>query len=99
MDPEHCPKCNKATVITGWVPHKAFLPQTFEPAGMRFFNFRSSGSAPSCTSDFRACCACGLVWSQLSPVELRAFIDEHGNAETKLKLSGFRKGPPEQELA
>ena len=47
---------------------------------------------------FRACLTCGHVWTHLQPEELRKFIDKHCNAETKLKLSPFRKAPPEQDL-
>jgi hypothetical protein len=63
---------------------------------MRIFRFWGWGVVRP--EPFRACLACGLVWTHLQPEDLRAFIDKHGKAEAKLKLSPFRKGPPEQDL-
>ncbi len=47
---------------------------------------------------FRACLMCGLVWTYLEPEELRTFVNEHGSAKTKIKLSSVKKGHPEQDL-
>ena len=71
----------------------------FKPGGMRFLDFSLSGmQGVSCTGQRWACLACGLAWASLNPEELRMFIDNHGTDETKLKLSPFRKAPPEQDL-
>ena len=55
------------------------------------------GAGVSCPEPFRACLACGLVWTHLRPEDLRAFIDKHGNAVAKLDLPSFRKGRPTQD--
>ena len=93
MDTDHCPNCNSKMVVAGRLDLES---RWFEPSGMRSFRFWGRGV--SCPEPFRACLACGLVWTHLQPEDLRAFIDKHGNAEAKLKLSPFRKGPPEQDL-
>ena len=95
MDTEHCPKCNSKAVVPGRFEVRGWV-QRFEPSGMRIFRFWGQGVA--CPEPFRACLACGLVWTHLQPEDLRAFIDKHGKTEAKLKLSPFRKGPPEQDL-
>jgi len=98
MDTDHCPKCDAATVVAGRMPPPyGHIDHSFQPTGMPLF--RWSGSAPSCSKEFRACLSCGLVWTHLRPEELRTFIDKHGTAKLKLKLSPFRKAPPEQDLA
>jgi hypothetical protein len=93
MDAGQCPKCNSKAVVDGRFDMGS---QWFEPSGMRFFRFWGRGV--SCPEPFRACLVCGLVWAYLQPEDLRAFIDKHGKAEAKLRLSPFRKGPPEQDL-
>src|SRR5262249_17366851 len=98
MDTDHCPKCDAKTVVTGWFPEMRGWRKWFEPAGMRFFYFRLWGRGVPCPEPFRACLTCGLVWTYLQPEDLRTFIDKYGNAETKLKLSPFKKGDPEQDL-
>ena len=100
MDTDHCPKCDATTVVAGnmnLVSGGGIA--RFTPKGMRFFDLRGglSWNMPPC-GDFRACLTCGLVWSNLKLEELREYIDNHGTAETKLKLSPFRKAPPEQDL-
>ncbi|APW61759.1 hypothetical protein [Paludisphaera borealis] len=96
MDSERCPMCDKATVVAGHIPlHKAGAHR-FEPT--RFPTFRLWGQAPACSSDFRACLACGHVWTYLRPEDLRAFIEKHGDAETRRKLSQYQKVPLEQDL-
>jgi hypothetical protein len=97
MDTDHCPKCDAKAVVAGRfreIGERRF----FEPKGMRFFNFRLRGPGISCTEPLRACLTCGHVWTHLQPEELRTFIDKHGSAKTKLKLSPFKKRPPEQDL-
>ena len=95
MDIDHCPKCDATAVVAGNMNFPG-APK-FRPRGMRFFDFRLSQMNPPLCGDFRACLTCGLVWTHLRPEELRKFIDNHGNAEAKLKLSPFRKAPPEQD--
>ena len=56
------------------------------------------GRESAANGPLRACLTCGLVWTHLVPEHLRTFIDENGTAETKLKLSPFRKSRPEQDL-
>ena len=99
MDTDDCPKCDAKAVVAGRfqdIPNAR--GRWFEPTGMRFFNFRLRGWGVSCPEPFRACLTCGHVWTHLQPEDLRTFIDKHGNAETKLKLSPFRKATPEQDL-
>ena len=97
MDTNHCPNCNSEAVVAGRLPEiTGWGYKSFEPTGMRFFRLWWRGV--SCPEPFRACLACGLVWTHLQPEDLRTFIDKHGKAEAKLKLSPFRKGPPEQDL-
>ena len=96
MDTNHCPKCNSKAVVLGRFDVRGWS-QRFEPIGMRIFRFWGQGV--SCPEPFRACLACGLVWTHLQPEDLRAFIEKHGKDEAKLKLSPFRKGHPEQDLA
>ena len=98
MDTDHCPKCDAKAVVAGRFEMQRARGRWFEPTGMRFFDFRLWGWGVSCPEPFRACLTCGLVWTHLQPEDLRTFIDKHGNAETKLKLSPFRKAPPEQDL-
>ncbi len=98
MDTEHCPKCDAKAVVAGNFPLRGWRRVPFEPTGMRFFGFRLSGRAPSCAEPFRACLLCGLVWTYLEPEELRTFVNEHGSAKTKIKLSSVKKGHPEQDL-
>jgi hypothetical protein len=98
MDTDHCPQCNSKAVVAGRFPQmRGWGHQSFEPADLRSFHFRWKQGV-SCPEPFRACLACGLVWTHLRPEDLRAFIDQHGNAFAKLDLSPFRKGPPEQDL-
>jgi len=98
MDTDHCPKCNSKAVVAGCFPaRRRWGYKSFEPTGMRFFQLRWEPGV-SCPEPFRACLRCGLVWTHLQPQDLRTFIDKHGNAETKHKLSAFQKGPPEQDL-
>jgi hypothetical protein len=98
MDTHHCPKCNSKAVVAGHFPEMTgWGYKSFEPTGMRPFQLRWKQGV-SCPEPFRACLACGLVWTYLKPEDLRTFIDKHGEAEAKLKLSPFRKGPPEQDL-
>ena len=99
MDTDYCPKCNAKAVVAGRFPQiTGWGYKSFEPTGMRFFYFRLWERGVSCPEPFRACLTCGLVWTYLQPEELRAFIDKHGDAETKLKLSSSQKGYPEQDL-
>ena len=98
MDAGQCPKCNSKAVVAGRFPAMTgWGNQSFEPTGTRFY-FHLWKQGVSCPEPFRACLPCGLVWTYLQPEDLRTFIDKHGDAETKLKLSPFRKGPPEQDL-
>jgi hypothetical protein len=92
MDTDHCPKCDANAVVAGRFPAICFVP-----TGMRFFSFRLRKGV-SFTECLRACLTCGHVWTHLQPEDLRAFIDKFGSAETKLRLSPFKKGPPEQDL-
>ena len=100
MDTDHCPKCAAMSVVAGRIIRGRDLgAPRFTPAGMRFFNFKwgwFSTPPPKCSKDFRACLTCGHVWTHLLPEDLHAYIDENGTAQTKLKLSPFRKAPPEQ---
>ncbi len=98
MNTDHCPKCDAKTTVAGCFPMLEGRDKSFEPTGMRFFNFHLWKRGVSCSEPFRACLTCGHVWTHLQPEDLRAFIDKWGNAETKLKLSPFRKAPPEQDL-
>jgi hypothetical protein len=98
MDTDHCPKCDATPVVAGRFHGMEQRGKFFEPTGMRFFNFRLSGRGVSCPEPLRACLTCGHVWTHLQPEDLRTFIDKHGNVDTKLKLSHFRKAPPEQDL-
>ena len=100
MDDDLCPKCGETAVVTGGFRETSVGRRPwFEPTGMRFFNFRLWGRGVSCEKPFSACLACGHVWSHLQPEDLRAFIDRHGDAEIKLKLSALPKVVPDQELA
>ena len=100
MDNDLCPKCDAKAVVAGRFRETSRgRGHWFEPTCMRFFNFRLWRRGVSVQKPFSACLACGHVWSHLQPEDLRTFIDRHGNAETKLKLSALRKGFPEQELA
>lgn len=97
MDSERCPMCDKATVVAGHIPQdRGGAPHRFEPTRMP--TFRWWGRAPVCSSEFRACLACGHVWTYLRPEDLRAFIEKHGDAETRRTLSAFQKVPPSQDL-
>ena len=100
MDTDHCPKCNVKAVVAGrFREMRGWRGNNwFEPTGMRFFNFRLWGWGVSCPEPFRACLRCGLVWTYLQPEDLRRFIDQHGTAQTKLQLSSFQKGDPDQDL-
>jgi hypothetical protein len=99
MDTDDCPKCDAKAVVAGRFGDPTNgRGKWFEPTGMRFFNFRLRGRGVWCPEPFQACLTCGHVWTHLQPEDLRAFIDKHGNAETKLKLSPFRKATPEQDL-
>jgi hypothetical protein len=98
MDTDRCPKCNATTVVAGLVLGKEGGGVVFAPTGIRF-HFRLWGGPPSCSYDGGACLACGLVWTHLLPEDLLAWLDKYGNDETKLKLSAFQKGNPEQDLA
>ncbi len=95
MDTDHCPKCDAKSVVAGHLWRRFHW---FVPAGMRFFTFRLWRLGISFAEPFRACLACGHVWTHLQPEALRTFIDRHGKAKTKLKLSPFLKAPPEQDL-
>jgi hypothetical protein len=97
MDPDHCPKCDAKTVLAGRVQQSTWY-NWFEPTGMRFFSFRISGRGVRCSKPFLACLTCGHVWTDLQPADLLTFIDKYGSAKTKLKLSPFRKAPPEKDL-
>jgi hypothetical protein len=98
MDTDHCPKCDAKAVVAGNFKAGGRVGgRWFEPTGMRFFEFRWEQGV-YCPEPFRACLKCGHVWTHLQPEDLRTFIDKHGNAKTKLKLSPFRKAPPEQDL-
>jgi hypothetical protein len=46
------------------------------------FIFRLSAGTPV-VGGFQACLECGLVWSHVSPEELRALIQKHGTVEAK----------------
>ena len=92
MDTDRCPKCDAKAVVAG-----AFYKLCFIPRGMRFFEFRLR-TGVYCQGPVRACLTCGHVWTHLQPEKLRTFIDEHGTAKTKLKLSPFQKSPPEKDL-
>jgi hypothetical protein len=98
MDTDRCPKCNSKAVVAGRLPEvRGWGNKSFEPTGLRLFRFRWKRGV-SCPEPFRACLRCGLVWTYLQPEDLRTLIDKHGDAETKLKLSPFQKGSPEQDL-
>jgi hypothetical protein len=98
MDSERCPRCGLSTAIAGrMVLSNKSGTHRFEPG--RFATFRWWGRAPACSSDVRACLGCGLVWTQLDPEELRAFVGKHGGPEAKDRLSHFHKAPPDPDLA
>ena len=86
------------TVVAGCFMGNNRRGRFFEPYGMRFLNFRLWGRGVFCPEPFRACFACGHVWTTLQPEDLRTFLNKHGTPETKLQLSPFGKAPPEQDL-
>jgi len=99
MADEPCPKCDATTVVDGEMNGGGGGSDCskFTPAGLRFFSLHMWWTAPPC-GVCRACLRCGFVWTQLRPEDLRAYIDKHGNAETKLNLSPFQKGLPDRDV-
>src|SRR5215469_10875950 len=71
MDTDHCPKCNSKAVVAGHFPAMTgWGNKSFEPTGTRFY-FHLWKQGVTCPEPFRACLACGLVWTHLRPEDLR----------------------------
>jgi hypothetical protein len=78
MAAEACPRCGskltRAGLIASGAGHGAGV---FIPSGLRRWVFRLWPGVLIRTSH-AACLSCGLVWSDLSPEQLRAFIKKFG---------------------
>ena len=59
----------------------------FAPDGLqsRWFQLRKSIETPL-VGGFQACLKCGLVWTHVSPEQLRALIETQGTDEAKRHL-------------
>jgi Zn-finger nucleic acid-binding protein len=94
MSEDTCPKCGGSALTTGKVFTHTFVARGwvgtenfFEPYGLqsRWFRLRSSVETPL-VGGFQACLKCGLVWSHVSPEELRRIIEKQGTDEAKSRL-------------
>jgi hypothetical protein len=80
-----CPRCGSGATSGGLIPGSrgggpvCFIPQgcrkTWWWLGVRFRE-----------SPFFACLACGLVWSNLRPEELRSHVEKYGDATARSRL-------------
>ena len=99
METDRCPKCDATPVVAGYMNPQGggFYRERFTPLGLSFFRLRPWWwGAPRCEK-FHACLACGFVWSQLLPGDLRAFVHKYGNAKSRLTLAQFQKGPSDPD--
>jgi hypothetical protein len=78
-------------VVTGGVEERVGF---FLPDGIRWWRRLCALEGPESTAvptegRFRACPACGLVWGQLSPADLRRVLDRQSHDREEVA------GPPE----
>jgi hypothetical protein len=59
----------------------------FEPDGLQSRWFQRAASIETAiVGGFQGCLKCGLIWSHVSPDELRTIIEEQGTEEAKSRL-------------
>jgi hypothetical protein len=83
-----CPTCASPNYVEGrlalsgtddgWVT-------SFFPKGIKFLSFRKSVNLAN-GQLFFACLACGHIWSQVVPTELRELLLKNGDASTIAKV-------------
>jgi hypothetical protein len=86
---EKCPQCGSQALATGQCLEGWRLGRAtrFEPDGLRRFQpFRLRRSGVPLQAGFTVCLACGLVWSRVVPVELRALVERYGGEAAKSQL-------------
>ena len=95
----HCPKCNARRSLLDASPEmRGEVTNGLSRLACDSSIFVYGGRGSIVLSPSGRAFKCGLVWTHLQPEDLRTFIDKHGNAEAKRKLSAFQKGPQEQDL-
>ena len=104
MEKDRCPRCSASTITRGSVANLDGLqtgPWLFVPAWRRhaWLRWHKGVRLPASSYYFSACLSCGLVWSELSNGELRAFTERYGSADAKASLAPFSKPKVDADLA
>ena len=85
-DDERCPRCGKELVIHGSFTTKTHLRFGFRPEELRLFSLSFQFPEVSITTAPVACAACGLIWANLDPLQLRQKLDDLGNEDVRHRL-------------
>ena len=83
-DGERCPRCGKEFVIHGSFQTRGRFG--FRPEELRLFSLSLQFPEVSPTTKPAACAACGLIWAQLDPLQLRQKLDDLGNEDVRRRL-------------
>jgi uncharacterized C2H2 Zn-finger protein len=98
METIRCPRCQAHSRTGGLIPgSRGGGPICFIPDGCRKSGFWLGVRFRD--AEFLACLSCGLVWSELRPDELRAYIERHGDAVAKSRLPGVKDSNGDGALA
>lgn len=81
-----CPKCSSQQLVAGCLGSSS-NPPIFRPAGLRSFSFTHNVGTQFATAEALACLDCGLVWSDLSAMRLREFVQRHCRDSGSVQLS------------
>ena len=76
-----CPRCQSQRVAVGRLASDSGV--VFAPGELRNFTLTFLGGIPPSNAQFRGCLDCGLLWGQMDPTKLEAFIRKHCTEETR----------------
>ena len=86
---EECPNCRdskspckSSSTVIGSLTEEG----DFRPDGLRFLTFRKT--SVRMVERIHVCLECGLLWSQVSPVELQKLLASLGKRATREQLRG-----------
>jgi hypothetical protein len=79
MESDACPRCGSREIVAGCT-NRVEAPEAFRPLlkhDLRYWLSHFNGTrGVELREQFVACLSCGLVWGQVSPEELRAFMSK-----------------------
>lgn len=105
MELKRCPQCDATTVIEGELQSPSDSQRRFLPRMLRSV-WWGRGGVVACSDNACACYSCGLIWTTVRPIELRAVLERKTDRSGRRLLRKLERGPchdlpeiPEAELA